>query len=51
MAALTVLIVLLVTFRFLTTLPPPNLSDLRRNRGRTPTKVRSLRDVFRGERG
>jgi|GEM_PF-820195 hypothetical protein len=28
MAALTVLIVLLLTFRFLTTLPPPNLSNL-----------------------
>jgi hypothetical protein len=32
MAALTVLIVLLLTFRFLTTLPPPKLSNLRRTR-------------------
>jgi hypothetical protein len=32
MAALTVLIVLLLTFRFLTTVPPPNISDLRRTR-------------------
>jgi hypothetical protein len=33
MASLTVLVVLLLAFRFLTTLPPLNLSNLRRNRG------------------
>ena len=32
MAALTVLIVLLMAFRFLPTLPPPNISNLRRSR-------------------
>ena len=32
MASLTVLVVLLLTFRFLTTVPPPDISNLRRTR-------------------